>query len=184
MTLEASQDIECPRHHLNHIALACQIAGKHSLFAKSFRASSHFYGSIPLCGIKFHLQNKLPQAICRHNRKPFARAIVVDGPENGMRGRIYRRLRPRVRSPSQPEEWARRQIAFVGVRWKSRCRRRQKLKALLVKLDDVIAQKETGGSDRRSVAGRSRINLRFHGSTRQSAQRSLSATGVACIPGG
>ena len=25
------------------------------------------------CGIKFHLQNKLPQAICGHNKKPFAR---------------------------------------------------------------------------------------------------------------
>jgi len=32
---------------------------------------------IPLYGIKFHLQNKLPQAICRHNKKPFARAISV-----------------------------------------------------------------------------------------------------------
>jgi biotin carboxyl carrier protein len=30
---------------------------------------------IPPYGIKFHLQNKLPQAICRHNKKPFARAI-------------------------------------------------------------------------------------------------------------
>jgi biotin carboxyl carrier protein len=32
--------------------------------------------SIPRSGIKFHLQNKLPQAICRDNSKPFARAIV------------------------------------------------------------------------------------------------------------
>ena len=24
----------------------------------------------PLCGIKFHLQTRLPQAICRHNKKP------------------------------------------------------------------------------------------------------------------
>src|SRR5260370_34295379 len=49
---------------------------------------------IPLCGIKFHLQNKLPQAICGHNQKPRAsaphdarisialRAVAV--PENGM----------------------------------------------------------------------------------------------------
>jgi biotin carboxyl carrier protein len=76
MTLEAAQDVERPRHHLDHITLACQIAGKHSLFAKPFRASSHFYGSIPLCGIKFHLQNNLPQAICGHNKKPFARTPV------------------------------------------------------------------------------------------------------------
>ena len=41
MTFEAAQDIEGPRHHLNHIALACQIAGEHSLFAKPLRASSH-----------------------------------------------------------------------------------------------------------------------------------------------
>src|SRR6476659_922705 len=40
---------------------------------------------IPPCGIKFHLQIKLPQAICRHNRKPFARAIVRETvAENGM----------------------------------------------------------------------------------------------------
>src|SRR6266436_957729 len=32
---------------------------------------------IPLCGIKFHLQDRLPQAICGHNKKPFARAIVA-----------------------------------------------------------------------------------------------------------
>src|SRR6188768_810100 len=32
---------------------------------------SHVCGSIPPRGIKFHLQNKLPQAICRHNKKPF-----------------------------------------------------------------------------------------------------------------
>ena len=24
----------------------------------------------PLCGIKFHLQSKLPQALCGHNKKP------------------------------------------------------------------------------------------------------------------
>ena len=40
---------------------------------------------IPPYGIKFHLQNKLPQAICGHNKKRFARAIVRETvPENGM----------------------------------------------------------------------------------------------------
>jgi biotin carboxyl carrier protein len=40
---------------------------------------------VPSCGIKYHLQNKLPQAICSHNNKPFARAIVRQTvPENGM----------------------------------------------------------------------------------------------------
>jgi hypothetical protein len=33
---------------------------------------SHVCGSIPPRGIKFHLQNKLPQAICGDNKKPFA----------------------------------------------------------------------------------------------------------------
>ena len=41
MTLEAAQDVERPRHHLDHITLACEIAGEHSLLAKPFRASSH-----------------------------------------------------------------------------------------------------------------------------------------------
>jgi biotin carboxyl carrier protein len=49
---------------------------------------------IPLRGIKFHLQNKLPQAICGHNQKPRASALhdarisialrAVAVPENGM----------------------------------------------------------------------------------------------------
>jgi biotin carboxyl carrier protein len=30
---------------------------------------------IPLCGIKFHLRIKLPQAICGHNKKPRASAL-------------------------------------------------------------------------------------------------------------
>src|SRR5215216_1180430 len=33
MTLEAAQDVERPRHHLDHIPLACEIAGEHSLLA-------------------------------------------------------------------------------------------------------------------------------------------------------
>jgi biotin carboxyl carrier protein len=32
---------------------------------------------IPLYGIKFHLQNKLPQAICGHNKKPLRRADAL-----------------------------------------------------------------------------------------------------------
>jgi biotin carboxyl carrier protein len=39
----------------------------------------------PLYGIKFHLQNKLPQAICRHNKKPFASHCPSNGAQgNGM----------------------------------------------------------------------------------------------------
>ena len=39
---------------------------------------------IPLYGIKFHLQNKLPQAICGHNKKPFTRTISETVPRSGM----------------------------------------------------------------------------------------------------
>jgi biotin carboxyl carrier protein len=39
---------------------------------------------IPSGGIKFHLQNKLPQAICGHNRKPFARSLSGCGAGSGM----------------------------------------------------------------------------------------------------
>ena len=70
MALEAAQDVECPRYHLNDIAFARAIAGEHSLPTQPLRAPPHAMAPIPGCGIKFHLQNKLPQAICRHNRKP------------------------------------------------------------------------------------------------------------------
>jgi hypothetical protein len=76
VSLEASQHVECARHHLDHIAIARQIAGEHSLLAKPFRAPSHAAAPIPSCGIKFHLQNKLPQAICGHNKKPSRRMPV------------------------------------------------------------------------------------------------------------
>jgi biotin carboxyl carrier protein len=51
------------------------------------------YSCIPLCGIKFRLLNKLPQAIYRHNWKPGARRPSTDAlgksraaavPESGM----------------------------------------------------------------------------------------------------
>src|SRR2546429_6015820 len=84
MAFEAAQDVERARHHLDNVALACKIAGEHSLFAEPLRASSHVLAFIPPCGIKFRLRDKLPQAICGHNKKPFARAIVREGPENGM----------------------------------------------------------------------------------------------------
>ena len=41
MPFEAAQDVERARHDLDHVAVACQITGKHALFAKPFRASSH-----------------------------------------------------------------------------------------------------------------------------------------------
>src|SRR6185295_9033216 len=69
MALETAQDVEGPRHHLDHIAVARQVAGEHSLLTQSLRASSHIFGSIPPCGIKFHLRKKLPQAICGYKQK-------------------------------------------------------------------------------------------------------------------
>jgi hypothetical protein len=41
MALEAAQYVEGARHHLDDVALACKIAGEHSLLAEPFRASSH-----------------------------------------------------------------------------------------------------------------------------------------------
>jgi biotin carboxyl carrier protein len=38
---------------------------------------------IPLHGIKFHLQNKLPQALCGHNKKPRAPAFVSSAHPDG-----------------------------------------------------------------------------------------------------
>ena len=149
MTLEAAQDVERPRHHLDHVALACEIAGEHSLLAKPFRASSHVYGSIPPCGIKFHLQNKLPQAICRHNKKPFARTPVrqtVPGRTEMPDIKIVTEVAGRVCALP---------VATGGNcrRWRrDRIRRSHedgnsghvddggKIKAILVKLDDVIAE--------------------------------------------
>ncbi len=76
VALEAAQHVESARNHLNNVALACEIAGEHSLLAEPFRASSHVWYplSFRLYGIKFHLLNKLPQAICGHNSKPWASA--------------------------------------------------------------------------------------------------------------
>jgi hypothetical protein len=77
MTLEAAQYIEGARNHLNNVAIAGKIAGQHSLFTEPLRASSHVVPPplIPFHGIKFHLQNKLPQAICGH--KPRAPALYL-----------------------------------------------------------------------------------------------------------
>jgi hypothetical protein len=41
MALEASQDVERARYHLNDVTFACKIARKHALPAQPLRASSH-----------------------------------------------------------------------------------------------------------------------------------------------
>jgi hypothetical protein len=90
MALEAAKNIKGARNHLDHIAVACQIAGEHALFTEPFRTSSHdafplkrriSRGAnpldcpdvrrrpVPLCGIIFHLRATLPQAICGDNTK-------------------------------------------------------------------------------------------------------------------
>ena len=56
VALEAAQHVERARHHLNDVALACQIAGEHSLLAEPLRASSHVHGSHSV------LRNKIPLA--------------------------------------------------------------------------------------------------------------------------
>ena len=149
MALEAAQDIEGPRHHLDHIAVARQVAGEHSLLTQSLRASSHIFGSIPPCGIKFHLRKKLPQAICGYNKKPFTRTNgPSDGPrESGMPDiKIITEVAGRVcalpvatgGSVDDGDE-----IAFVEAMKMEipvTSTTAGKLKAILVKLDDVIAE--------------------------------------------
>src|SRR5436309_4897404 len=82
MTLEAAQDVERPRHHLNHITLACEIAGEHSLFAKPFRASSH------ILWLHSALRNKIPLAeqTTSGNLRPQQKAVREDtSPSDGPR---------------------------------------------------------------------------------------------------
>src|SRR6266540_4303270 len=73
MTLEAAQDVERPRHHLDHITLACEIAGEHSLLAKPFRASSH------MLWLHSALRNKIPLAeqSTSGNLQPQQKAVHV-----------------------------------------------------------------------------------------------------------
>ena len=57
MPLETAQDIERPRHHLDDVALARQIAGEDSAFAEPLGSSSH--GAFPS---DFVLRNYIPLA--------------------------------------------------------------------------------------------------------------------------
>jgi biotin carboxyl carrier protein len=105
--------------------------------------------AIPRCGIKLQLQNKLPQAICRHNSKPFARAIVRQTvpSENGMPEiRIVTEVAGRVCvlpvqagcSVGEGDD-----IAFVEAMKMEipvASPAAGKLKSLLVKIDDVVAE--------------------------------------------
>src|SRR6185369_9444916 len=69
VALEASQQVERARHHLDDIALA-GFASERTLPTQPLRTSSHDpYRYVPLCGIKFHLQTTLPQAFCDDNKK-------------------------------------------------------------------------------------------------------------------
>ena len=74
MTLEAAQHIEGPRHHLNDIALACEIAGEHSLLAEPFRASSH------VLWLHSAVRNKIPLAeqATSGNLRPQQKAVRED----------------------------------------------------------------------------------------------------------
>jgi hypothetical protein len=55
VSLEAAQDVECPRHYLDDVILTRKIASELSLFAKPLGASSHpIYNSVS--------RNKIPLA--------------------------------------------------------------------------------------------------------------------------
>src|SRR3954469_24846016 len=97
MTLEAAQDVERPRHHLDHITLACEIAGEHSLLAKPFRASSH------VLWLHSALRNKIPLAeqTTSGNLRPQQKAVHEDTcPSDGPRGE--RKCQTSRSSPKSP----------------------------------------------------------------------------------
>src|SRR5581483_8191315 len=62
VTLEATQDVERSRYYLNNVAFAAAFARNSSHSAQTFRAPPHAFPRISLCGMKFHLPTKLPQA--------------------------------------------------------------------------------------------------------------------------
>jgi biotin carboxyl carrier protein len=102
---------------------------------------------IPSCGIKFHLQNKLPQAICGHNRKPFARSLSVNGSGSGMPEiKVVTEVAGRV--CALPVEVGGNvgdgdDVAFVEAMKMEipvASTTAGKIKSILVKLDDVVAE--------------------------------------------
>jgi biotin carboxyl carrier protein len=104
---------------------------------------------IPLYGIKFHLQNKLPQAICGHNKKPLRRAhaLLHSAGERGMPEiKIVTEVAGRV--CALPVEVGGNvgdgdDIAFVEAMKMEipvASTAAGKLKSILVKLDEVVAE--------------------------------------------
>ena len=105
--------------------------------------------SIPPCGIKFHLQMKLPQAICGHNKKPFTgrnchvtRSRRVGMPDitiiTEVAGRVCALPFASGSSVGDGDE-----IAFVEAMKMEipvTSTAAGKIKAILVKLDDMIAE--------------------------------------------
>ena len=103
---------------------------------------------IPPYGIKFHLQNKLPQAICGHNRKPFARFILRRRSSGSGMPEIKIVTEVAGRVCALPVEVGGKigdgdDVAFVEAMKMEipvTSTTAGKLKAILVKLDDVIAE--------------------------------------------
>ena len=102
---------------------------------------------IPSRGIKFHLQIKLPQAICGHNKKPSARSLSVRGAGSGMPDiKIITEVAGRI--CALPVEVGGAvgdgdDIAFVEAMKMEipvASTSAGKIKSILVKLDDVVAE--------------------------------------------
>jgi len=115
---------------------------------------------IPLCGIKFHLRSKLPQAICRHNNKPWASAhsdacilyanMRGGRPENAMpdikivtevAGRICALPVEAGSSVADGDDIA--LVEAMKMEIPVAAPAAGKLKSILVKLDDVVAEGQT-----------------------------------------
>src|SRR5437763_13508436 len=148
MTLEAAQDVERPRHHLDHITLACEIAGEHSLLAKPFRASSH------VLWLHSALRNKIPLAeqSTSGNLRPQQKAVRRDiSPSDGPRrtenarhqGRHGSRRVCALPVTTGGNVGDGDEIAFVEAMKMEipvTSTTAGRIKAILVKLDDVIAE--------------------------------------------
>ena len=114
---------------------------------------------IPLHGIKFHLQNKLPQALCGHNKKPKGAPPFVNGahpdgvgvpvavPESGMpeirvvtevAGRICALPLQAGASVGNGDDIAFVEAMKMEIPVASPASGR--LKSILVELDDVVAE--------------------------------------------
>jgi len=90
----------------------------------------------PLCGIKFHLQNKLPQALCAHNKKPIGMPDIRVITE--VAGRVCALPVAAGASIGDGDDVAVVEAMKMEIPWLRPAA--GKVKTILVALDDVVAE--------------------------------------------